>query len=229
MDGYGRLLPAPNRFPSAASGVGFKALSDYVHGKGLKFGIHIMRGIPRQAVRQNSPIFGSTWRAQDIADTSSFCDWNDDMYGIDVSKPGAQAYYASLIDLYTGWGVDYIKADDMISPYHRAEVEGLSQAIRASGREIILSLSPGPNLDIEVENHLRQHCELWRISSDFWDRWIDLKNQFEICARWSPYVGPGTWPDADMLPLGRIGIRAERGVDRQALLTHDEQRTLMTL
>ncbi len=229
MDGYGRLLPALNRFPSAANDVGFKALSDYVHRKGLKFGIHIMRGIPRHAVQQNLPIYGSTVRAQDIADTSSVSDWNDDMYGIDVSKPGAQAYFASLLELYAGWGVDYIKADDMISPYHQGEVEALSQAVQGAGREIILSLSPGPDLSIEHADHLRQHAELWRISSDFWDRWVDLKNQFEICRRWAPYIGPGAWPDADMLPLGRIGIRAERGVDRQSLLTHDEQITLMTL
>src|SRR5690348_3655358 len=129
MDDYGRLQPAPNRFPSAANGEGFKALADYVHSKGLKFGIHIMRGMPRRAVEQNLPILNSSVRAQDVADISSVCPWNDDMYGLDVSKPGAQAYYDSLIDLYAQWGVDYIKADDMISPYHTGEIEALSAAI----------------------------------------------------------------------------------------------------
>ena len=51
MDSWGRLIPAVNRFPSAADGNGFKPLADYVHNKGLKFGIHMMRGIPRQAVK----------------------------------------------------------------------------------------------------------------------------------------------------------------------------------
>jgi alpha-galactosidase len=229
MDNYGRLLPAPNRFPSAADGAGFRALADYVHSKGLKFGIHILRGIPRQAVRQNLPLFNSPFHAQDIANRESICTWNDDMYGVDVSEPGAQAYYDSLIDLYAAWGVDYIKADDMISPYHQGEVEALSQAIQRANREIVLSLSPGVGLSTEYANHLKQHCELWRISADFWDRWDDLKNQFEICKKWAPYMGPGCWPDADMLPLGHIGIRAERGTDRQSLLTHDEQIALMTL
>src|SRR2546422_11322371 len=59
MDEYGRLLPAGNRFPSAAHGAGFKPLADYVHGKGLKFGIYIMAGIPRQAVDKNLPIQGT--------------------------------------------------------------------------------------------------------------------------------------------------------------------------
>lgn len=229
MDSFGRLLPALNRFPSAANGLGFKALADYVHGKGLKFGIHMLRGIPRQAVRQNLPVYNSSVRAQDIADTQSICDWNDDMYGLDMSKPGAKSYYDSLIDLYSSWTVDYIKADDMISPYHQAEVEALSQAIRRARREIVFSLSPGPNLSTEYADHLAQYCELWRISADFWDRWQDLKNQFEICRRWAPFVAEGCWPDADMLPLGHIGIRAERGTDRQSLLTHAEQITLMTL
>ena len=49
MDGWGRLMPAENRFPSAAGGKGFKPLADYIHSLGLKFGIHIMRGLPRLA------------------------------------------------------------------------------------------------------------------------------------------------------------------------------------
>jgi alpha-galactosidase len=229
LDDYGRTLPAPNRFPSAVNGAGFCPLADYVHSKGLKFGIHILRGIPRQAVRQNLPILNTSFRAQDIADESSICAWNDDMYGVDMSKPGAQAYYDSLLELYASWGVDYIKADDTISPYHHAEIEALSRAIQRVNRPIVLSLSPGVDLSTDYYDHLKQHCELFRISADFWDRWIDLKNQFDICKRWAAYTGMGCWADADMLPLGRIGIRAERGVERQTLFTRDEQVTLMTL
>ncbi len=228
-DDYARLMPAVNRFPSADHGAGFKALGDYINDKGLKFGIHMMRGIPRQAVRQNLPVLNTAFRAQDIADIASLCLWNDDMYGVDVSKPGGQAYYDSLLDLYASWGIDYLKADDMISPYHHAEIEAVSQAVRRANRPIVLSLSPGTGLSTKYADHLRQHSELWRISADFWDRWEDVKNQFDICARWIPYSSPGCWPDADMLPLGHIGIRAERGIDRQSLLTHDEQITLMTL
>src|SRR5688572_25354131 len=100
LDDYGRCLPAVNRFPSAANGAGFKPLADYVHNLGLKFGIHMMRGIPRQAVRQNLPVWGTSVHAQDIADTESMCPWNTDMCGLDMAQPGAQAYYESLISLY---------------------------------------------------------------------------------------------------------------------------------
>ncbi len=151
------------------------------------------------------------------------------MYGLDMSKAGAQAYYDSLISLYAEWDVDYIKADDMLWPYHEAEIAGLHQAIQGANRPIVLSLSPGVNMTTDYAAHLKQNCELFRISGDFWDRWEDLKNQFELCRQWAAHSGPGCWADADMLPLGRIGIRAERGIDRQSLLTHDEQITLMTL
>ncbi len=229
MDEYGRLLPALNRFPSAANGEGFRPLADYVHSKGLKFGIHILRGIPRQAVRLNLPILNTPFRAQDIAALDKTSTWVDDMYGIDVSKPGAQAYYESILALYAAWHVDYIKADDMLAPYHQGEIEALSQAVKNAGRPIVLSLSPGVNLSPIHADHLKRHADLWRISADFWDRWQDLKAQFDICRDWQDHIGMNSWPDADMLPLGRIGIRAERGIDRQSLLTHDEQMTLMTL
>lgn len=229
MDEFGRLLPAVNRFPSAVNGVGFKTLADYVHSKGLKFGIHVLRGIPRLAVKANLPILNTTYHAQDIANVESMSPWIDDMYGIDTTKPGAQAYYNSIVALYKSWGVDYIKADDILWPYHAGEIEALSQAIKNCGRDILLSLSPGVELSLEHAEHLKQHSELWRISADFWDRWEDLKAQFDICKTWENHVAPNAWPDADMLPLGRIGIRAERGTDRQSLLTHDEQITLMTL
>lgn len=229
MDEYGRLLPAVNRFPSAANGAGFKPLADYVHSKGLKFGIHILRGIPRQAVRLNLPIYNSSYRAGDIANTESVSSWIDDMYGIDMSKAGAQAYYDSIAELYASWGVDFIKADDILWPYHEAEISGLSQAIRRTNRPIVLSLSPGVDMTTDHYPHLRENCELFRISADFWDRWVDLKDQFENCHKWESFTGPGCWADADMLPLGHIGIRAERGDDRQSLLTSDEQITLMTL
>jgi len=228
MDGNGRLVPALNRFPSSANGQGFKPLADYVHSKGLKFGIHILRGIPRQAVQQNLPVLGSTVTAAYIADKQSLCEWNTDMYGVDMSRPGAQAYYDSIVALYAQWGVDFIKADDMARPYHKAEIEALHRAIVRSGRSIVLSLSPGPAPLDEVAN-LRANAQMWRIEDDFWDDWNALKSMYFRAESWAPLVMPGHWPDADMLPLGRIGIRAERGNDRLSALSHDEQRTLMTL
>jgi hypothetical protein len=228
MDGYGRLLPAVNRFPSAAGGRGFKPLADYIHRQGLRFGIHIMRGIPRRAVKQNLLVWGSTAHSQEVADEKNTCSWNTDMYGVDVSKPAGQSYYDSVVALYARWGVDYIKADDMSSPFHEEEIAALSRAIQKSGRAIVLSLSPGP-APVGRADFLRRHAQLWRISNDFWDRWEDLRKQFDYCRQWQGFIGPASWPDADMLPLGRIGIRAERGDDRRTRFTADEQYTLMTL
>jgi hypothetical protein len=237
LDEHGRFLPDAERFPSAANGSGFATLAKRVHGLGLKLGIHVMRGIPRAAVRDNTPIAGTPYRARDIADTKSICAWSPDMYGIDMSRPGAQAYYDSIVSMYASWGVDYIKADDMSSPYHAEEIAALARAIAASGREIVLSLSPGNRLPEPHQiDHALSHCELWRVSADFWDSWdggsphfSTLKDHFDLCSRTARYAGSGHWSDADMLPIGRIGPRPPEGVDRATRLTRDEQMTLMTL
>lgn len=228
MDANGRLTPSVGRFPSADGGQGFASLAAYVHKLGLKFGIHIMRGIPRRAVTLNLHVAGSAARAADIADPKSICRWNSDMYGIDMSKAGAQDYYDSMVRLYADWGVDYIKADDMAIPLHAAEIEALHKAIVKSGRPIVLSLSPGP-ADLAQAGFYAANANLWRVSGDLWDRWQDVRKTFALMDKWSKYSKPGGWPDADMLPLGHIGLRAERGNDRMSLLTHDEQQTLMTL
>ncbi len=231
MDQYGRLTPATNRFPSAVNGRGFKPLADYVHGLGLKFGIHIMRGIPRQAVDENTPILHSRFRASDIANRKSVCDWNPDMYGVDMSKPGAQEYYNSLAELYASWGVDFVKADDMSRPYQsrRLEVVALSKALRESGRPILLSLSPGAAPLSEAAD-LAKQAQMWRISDDFWDKWDLLRKQFDYTRDWAPYVGRNnTWPDADMLPFGMLRVNDNKRGPEPSKFTADEQMTVMTL
>jgi alpha-galactosidase len=229
LDAYGRQVPAANRFPSAANGKGFGPLASAVHDLGLKFGLHIMRGIPRRAVQEDLPVFGTDYTAAQVADTSSTCAWNPDNYGLNHDHPGAQAYYDAQLAQFAEWGVDFVKADDMLAPYHAREIEAYAEAIRRSGRPIALSLSPGTDLSTEHLDHLRANAQMWRVSNDLWDRWPDVFEQFGRMSRWAPFQTAGAWADADMLPLGHIGIRAERGSDRQSLLTHEEQRTLMTL
>ena len=228
MDPYGRFLPATNRFPSAAGGRGFKPLADTIHGKGLRFGIHIMRGVPVIAVRQKTPILGSDANAADIYSTEGQCRWLKDMYTIVAGRKGAQEYYHSIFQLYASWDVDYVKIDDLSSPYHKDEIEMIRRAIDACGRPMVLSTSPGPT-PLDQAEHLKTHANLWRMSGDLWDMWRPVLVTFTLCRNWAPHVGPGHWPDADMLPLGRIAIRGERGRDRMTRLTHDEQITLMTL
>ena len=223
MDEYGRLLPAPNRFPSSEGGRGFSPLAEYVHAKGLQFGVHLLRGIPRLAVDRNLPVKGASARAADVANRASVCAWNPDMYGVDMKKPGAQAYYDSVFALFASWGVDFVKVDDISRPYHdnEAEIEAIRRAIDRSGRPMVLSLSPGETA-LDAAEHVKRHANMWRISDDFWDTWPALLEQFARLRKWSPHVGPGHWPDADMLPLGWLGSRPTR-------FSPDEQRTLMTL
>jgi alpha-galactosidase len=230
MDAYGRLLPALNRFPSAADGAGFKPLADYVHALGLKFGIHIMRGIPRQAVQENLPIEGTPYHARDVADTTNGCRWNPDMWGVDVSRPGGQEYYNSIAELYASWGVDFVKADDMGSHrFQPAEIAALRTALDRTGRPIVLSISPGP-APLDQAAFFAGHAQMWRISDDFWDDWRLVRKQFDYTRDWAPYVGnDDTWPDADMLPFGRLRITDAAGAGSASRLTPDEQRTVMTL
>jgi|ERR1700728_978169 alpha-galactosidase len=230
MDDYGRLLPAVNRFPSSANGAGFRPLADYVHSKGLKFGIHIMRGIPRQAVERNLPIRGTPYHAADVAETENACRWNPDMWGVDATKPGGQAYYDSIAELYASWGVDFIKADDMGSHlYQPAEMKALSLAMRKTGRPMVLSISPGPAPISEAE-FFEKYAQMWRISDDFWDDWKLLRQQFDFTRDWAQLVGKNeTWPDADMLPLGILRVTQKEGGGTPTKFTQDEQRTVMTL
>ncbi len=228
IDAYGRLLPAPERFPSAADGKGFKTLADYIHSKGLKFGIHIMRGVPVIAVKRNLPILNSKATAADIYSIQGQCKWLKDMYTILADKDGSQAYYNSIFQLYASWGVDFVKVDDLSRPYHQDEVEMIRKAIDLTGRKIVLSTSPGET-PLASAPHVQQHANMWRTVDDFWDIWKELKDHFDVFRRWNEYRLPGAWPDGDMLPLGHIGIRAERGDDRMTKFTKDEQYTLMTL
>lgn len=235
MDEYGRLFPCPERFPSSANKAGFKPLADYIHSLGLKFGIHIMRGIPRLAAQEHMPVLGSDLTADEIADPSSICGWNPDMYGLRRETPeGSQAYYDSLFELYAGWGVDYVKCDDICNtnlykenPYSAShEVEMLHRAIQKCGRPIVLSLSPGPAL-IEKAWHYEKYANMWRITDDFWDNWEHLLHMFDRCELWQNHVGEGCFPDCDMLPLGRVGKGF--GEERGTLFTRPEQVTMMTL
>ncbi|MGA2854713.1 MAG: glycoside hydrolase family 27 protein [Verrucomicrobiota bacterium] len=225
MDANGRLLPATNRFPMTAATRSFKPIADYLHAKGLKFGLHLLRGIPRQAVVNKLPVLGTPYTAADIAKTNSLCAWNGDMYGVDMTRPGAQEYYDSVFALMASWDLDYVKVDDLSSPYHTDEIEAIRKAIDRSGRKIVFSTSPGAT-PVSQGEHIETHANLWRISNDFWDNWRALHEQFARLNNWTPFRAPGHWPDADMLPLGNIRAWQANGWTH---FTKDEQFTLMTL
>lgn len=233
LDGFGRLLPCLDKFPSSAGGAGFKPLADKIHALGLKFGIHIMRGIPRIAAQNHLPIWGTDVTADMVADPASIAQWNPDMYGV-RDCPAGQAYYNSVLALYASWGVDFIKVDDICSTGfhpHRSygrkhEVEMLHKAIEVCGRPVVLSLSPGPAA-VEESWHYKKYANMWRITDDFWDNWDTLLYMFDRCEKWQDHVSQGCWPDCDMLPLGKVGKHF--GQERDCLFTKEEQKTMMTL
>lgn len=236
LDGHGLLIPALARFPSAAGGAGLKPLADLVHSHGLKFGVHIIRGIPKQAVDANLPIAGSHFRAADAANTADLCPWDDGNYGIRDTAAG-QAYYDSMVKLFADWGVDFIKIDCIADhPYVGSEIRQISQAIKNSGREMVLSLSPGPT-NLSHATDVGNLAQMWRIADDTWDGWSfapkDWPNGvltgFDKLAEWNTHVKPGNWPDADMLPFGSLRPHPGWGEPRVSRLSVDEMRTMFTL
>lgn len=238
LDEFGRVIPAENRFPSSAGGKGFRPIADYCHSLGLKFGLHIMRGIPRQAVHSDLPIKNSDFTARQVAHHFSVCLWNTDMYGMQNCR-GAQDYYNSIIEMYADWGVDFIKCDDICvtefrqwdNPYSADyEIEMIRKAIDNCGRDIVLSLSPGP-ARLENADHLAANANMWRMTGDFWDQWDKLYDMFERCYLWQDKVKPGNYPDCDMLPLGRLSKNGtcHGPQDRMTQFTKPEQLTMMSL
>lgn len=231
LDEFGRYVPAVDRFPSAADGKGFTALAEYIHARGLKLGIHVMRGIPKEAVHRRLPVQGTGTTADRIANPDTACKWLNHNVGVDMSVPGAQQYYDSVFRLYASWGVDYVKVDDMIhiEPYLTEEIEAVHSAVAHCGRPLVLSLSAGGHRLRDKAEHLQAHSHLWRISQDIWDEWDMLKQQFAICEQYQGVGGPDGWPDADMLTIGKLSLNASHGPERYSAFTDDEAMTMLTL
>jgi alpha-galactosidase len=240
LDAYGRYIPVPARFPSAGKAdvqnEGFAAMGRWVHAQGLKFGIHIVRGIPRESVRLNLPVAASMFHATDAADQTDACPWDPTNWGVKDNAAG-QAWYDALLRQYAAWGVDFLKVDCIANnPYRISEIRQIQRAIERSGRAIVLSLSPGPTaLSHLVE--VGSLAQMWRISNDIWDVWKSdapfprtVDSQFETTAAWAPFAHVGNWPDADMLPLGELRPHPDVGPGpRTTRLNAEEQHTMLTL
>lgn len=195
---YGLLQPSKTYFPN-----GLQPIIDRCHELGLKFGLHLMRGIPREVVRLDLPIKGTNYTAADIADTTSICVWNDQNYGVDMSKPGAQEFYNSLINQMAEWGVDFIKYDDLV-PFPE-EIKGIAKAIAQCGRPIVYSLSPGNGAD---PNHLEafKTAHMLRVTPDIWDEQKGIDQCFDAWRKWQGKEEPGFWIDMDMIPFGQLQL-----------------------
>jgi len=240
LDRHGRLVPAVERFPSARRSAGLRPLADWTHSQGLKFGIHILRGIPKAAATGNGRIEGSRYRLADAADVEATCPWDDGNFGI-LDNAAGQAYYDSLFRLYAAWHVDFVKVDCIADhPYRPTEIRQIAAAIARAGRPMVLSLSPGPT-DPAHAVEVARYAHMWRISDDIWDGWTfehdtpgsnfpaGVVTAFDNLAQWAPHAGPGHWPDADMLPFGSLAPHPGWGQPRVSRLTRDEQQTQFVL
>ena len=195
---------------------------------GLKFGVHIMRGIPRQSFNAKNPIENSDFTAADAGNSANICTWCPDMFGVRNNAAG-QSWYNSCARLWASWGIDFIKVDDLSEPYNTNEIEMIRKALDNCGRPIVLSTSPGPT-ELSHADQISNQANMWRISGDFWDRWPDLDRAFDLLGKWQPVGGIGHWPDADMIPIGHIGIKCTiAGRERQTRFSKSEQIMLMTL
>lgn len=239
LDEYGRYLPSPSRFPSAINnGVneGFKALADKLHSMGLKFGIHIMRGVPKSVVGSSKyKLKGSesTAWSKVYNGTTSPCTWLKDNLLVQNNEYG-QLYYNSIMDLYASWGVDFIKIDDLSRPFYTDEIHMIRKAIDQTGRPIVLSLSPGKT-QYQYAQECLDNANMWRMMDDLWDNWSSVDAVFNEANEWSKYARPGNYADCDMLPLGQIAMTiADNGytnadAGRWTRLTQNEQLTMMSL
>lgn len=239
LDQYGRYLPSPTRFPSAIKdGVneGFKALADKLHSMGLKFGIHIMRGVPKSVVGSSKyKLKGSenTAWSKVYNGTTSPCTWLKDNLLVQNNDYG-QLYYNSIMDLYASWGVDFIKIDDLSRPFYTDEIHMIRKAIDQCGRPIVLSLSPGKT-QYQYAQECLDNANMWRMMDDLWDNWSSVDAVFNEAHEWSKYARPGNYADCDMLPLGQIAMTiADKGytngdAGRWTRLTKDEQYAMMSL
>jgi hypothetical protein len=231
VDAYGRWVIDPGKFPSASGVNGIAATASYVHSLGLKFGLYVTPGISKQAVAQNTPIEGTSYTADQIAEPSvSEHNYNcGGMVGIDYTKPGAQEFINSWADEFASWGVDYIKIDGVGSG-DIPDVQAWSQALQQTGRPIHLELSN--NLSIGSAATWQQYSNGWRTGGDIecygcesggssypLTDWANVASRFNQVAAWQPFGGPGAFNDYDSVEVGNGAGDGLTLSERQAQLS----------
>lgn len=232
LDGHARLLPSKVSFPN-----GLKPVIEHAHKLGIKFGVHMMRGVPRKAVALRQPILGTDVTAADIANTEDTCRWCKYMFGVDMDKPGAQAYYDSVIAQLADWGIDFIKYDDIV--HKPREIEAVADAIAKCGRDIVLSLSPGDVINL-ADIGAYSRANMYRITGDVWDKRPSIERGFKRWEQVQDIRVEGLWPDLDMIPFGRLmvwnpatptrqecNVLAGLGTARDDRFTPPQRRTFM--
>ncbi|MEU1037748.1 glycoside hydrolase family 27 protein [Streptomyces sp. NPDC005551] len=186
-DAAGNLRADPAKFPS-----GMKALGDYIHGKGLKFGIYQVPG-ERTCAQATGGYPGST---------------------------GSRGHEAQDAAAFASWGVDYLKYDWCSSSGTRDEQVArftlMRDALRATGRPIVYSINPNSLHAITgAAYNWGEVADLWRTTEDLLDIWqngntnsypMGVGNVLDVTAPLAAQSGPGHWNDPDMLVVGRPGL-----------------------
>ncbi|VGO14880.1 Alpha-galactosidase A [Pontiella desulfatans] len=199
---------------------GFKPLVDKLQANGLKFGVHLMRGIPKVAVERDLPIKGTDYTARDIYTTKEDCVWCDYMHGVDMTRPGAQEFYNSVFDQFAAWGIDFVKVDDVT--HHPAEIEAYVKAIEQCGRPMVLSLSAGNTSNVKYIDTYRK-TNMVRTTPDIWDNQESLDRSFNSMRKWQGLERPGFWPDLDMIPFGELCILSRKEIQKRPLKKTEAQ------
>ena len=166
VDPNGRWVTDSSRFPAQGDTDGIKVVADYIHSLGIKFGIYVTPGISRQAVSRNTPIKGTSYSAAEIAEPSvKENNYNcKGMVRIDYSKPGAQEYTNSWVDMLAAWDIDYIKIDGMTDS-NADDIKAWSNAIRRSGRPMVLDVTQG-HLTTAIAPTLMKYANQWEFPPD---------------------------------------------------------------
>jgi len=232
VDAYGRWMTDPSTFPAQGDSDGIKVVADYIHSLGMKFGIYVTPGISRQAVSRNTPIKGTSYTAAQIADSSlEENNYNcKGMVRIDYNKPGAQEYTNSWVDMLASWGVDYIKIDGMKNT-NAADVMAWSNAIRQSGRPMVLDVTQG-DFTSSIAPTLMKYANQWEFAPDVecyrcdkggssypLTSWPKVANRFNYVAEWQPYAGPGGFNDYDSIEIGNGSNDGLTPVERQTQIS----------
>ncbi|KAF8390520.1 hypothetical protein HHK36_025047 [Tetracentron sinense] len=250
IDEWGRMIPDPDRWPSSRGGKGFTEIATKVHRMGLKFGIHVMRGISTQAVNANTPILdtikggtyeesGRLWQAQDIGLRERACAWmSQGFMSVDTKLGAGKAFLRSLYEQYAEWGVDFVKHDCIFGDdLDVDEISIVSEVLKNLDRPILYSLSPGTSATPTMAKDVNSLVNMYRITGDDWDSWGDVASHFNVSRDFATANMVGaegllgkSWPDLDMLPLGWLtDPGSNQGPHRTCNLKLDEQRTQMTL
>jgi alpha-galactosidase len=229
-DQYGRTLWNTTAFPH------FLDMIQHIHANGQKIGIYLLPGIGSSVVSANLPILGTQYHAQDIvAEPLTIGNGFGYGYKIDFTKPGAQEYINSIINLYASWGIDFIKLDsvtpgsyhDDLSINNIPDVQAMSKAIAQSGRPMWLTLSWA--LDEDYLSDWQQNSNARRIEGDVecegdcpnLTEWQRVLLRFYDLIGWENASGPTLgWNDLDSLEVGNGSTDG---------ITDTEQQTAMTL